>query len=160
MDVWEQQHQSDHEVCTVCRWVDGSRALWMSGKAAGRFVNASTSQVQSSMSSSCLMHACIQTNQELACRCDRETSHRGMCNKKAKVPGTAAWPAPPVVEIQRLSPGKHKFSSFYGEQATASQFCLDCSRRPSVLLLGKTIHAGLHQTRLPRDSGVHGLAGK
>ena len=48
------------------------------------------------------------------CRCDRETSHRGMCNKKAKVPGTAAWPTPPVVEIQRLSPGKHKFSSFYG----------------------------------------------
>ena len=48
------------------------------------------------------------------CRCDRETSHRGVCNKKAKVPGTAAWPAPPIIEIQRLPPGRHTFNSIIG----------------------------------------------
>ena len=38
-----------------------------------------------------------------------------MCNKKARVPGVAAWSATTMCEIQRLPPGKHTFGSFMGE---------------------------------------------
>ena len=66
-----------------------------------------------------LLQAVIWLSDQCRRRCDRETSHRGMCNKKAKVPGTAAWPATPVYEIQRLAPGRHTFNSSRGGHFTA-----------------------------------------
>ncbi len=40
------------------------------------------------------------SNESHACRCNREERHRGLCNRRATIPGVASYPEP---EVQRTA---------------------------------------------------------
>lgn len=91
-------------------------------------------------------------------RCDREFSHRGMCNKKAKILGTAAWDPIEVVQTEPPCPQGSEAGASDQSASSSKVVCCGAADCRHVLLLCLHPNNGITCAQSEQSSGLADLS--